>query len=125
MKIVLLLTFAFLHVCTCREIVKKNAVIFEIEDSDESNIAYDDAESFDDEIDDSFDYDLEALQYPGDCKSSKLINFAEKGGCKVKKGKQKHITITKDNRLVTRIPHHVKSNGTCRSIIDALNANCS
>ncbi|WAQ93684.1 hypothetical protein MAR_006155 [Mya arenaria] len=125
MKGVLLLAFAFVHVCTGREIVKKNAVIFEFDDSDERDLAYYDASSFDDEADEIFDdEDLEALKYPDDCKHSNLIDAANQGGCKAKAVKNQDTSVYKE-KFVTSIPHSVKSNPTCKSIINELNAQCS
>jgi hypothetical protein len=68
-----------------------------------------------------------ALTYPGDCNSATLRSAASKNGCAVNAGnkKQKHLTVTKDGKFITSIPHSVKANGTCRSIIKAINDNCS
>ncbi|WAR15147.1 hypothetical protein MAR_005252 [Mya arenaria] len=123
MMIVFLLAFAFLHICTSREIVKKNAVIFYFKDTDERDLAFDDKPSIDDEVVD-FNVDKQGpLEYPGDCHTKRLINFAKKGGCTLKTGP--HISVYRDGKFVTSIPHNVKDNPTCESIIDELNEHCS
>ena len=125
MKIVLLIAFAFVHVWTGREIVKKNVVIFEFDDSDERDLAYYDDSSFDEEADDIFeDEDLGSLNYPDDCKRSNLINAANRGGCKAKVVKNKDTPVVKKT-FITSIPHSVKENPTCESIITELNKHCS
>lgn len=64
------------------------------------------------------------LSYPKDCKSATLLKAAGKGGCSAESGKKKHIPVFKNGKLVTSIPHSVKDNQTCKSIIDALNKEC-
>jgi hypothetical protein len=63
------------------------------------------------------------LKYPGDCDSKTLRRAAEKGSCKVESGGE-HLRVFKNGKLITTIPHSVKENGTCRSIIKAINSNC-
>ncbi|KAH3875734.1 hypothetical protein DPMN_039010 [Dreissena polymorpha] len=65
------------------------------------------------------------LKYPGDCKSKILRSYAEKCGLKVSPGAE-HFVVKdpKTNTQVTQIPHTVKENPTCRSIIRKLNARC-
>jgi len=63
------------------------------------------------------------LKYPGDCKASKIIKAAKKGGCTVEMG-AKHHKIKKGGSVVTLLPNTVKPNGTCRSIINAVNSQC-
>jgi hypothetical protein len=64
-----------------------------------------------------------ALTYPKDCKASTLRSAASKNGCTVENG-AKHHKVMKDGNQVTLIPNTVKQNGTCRSIIKAINENC-
>lgn len=66
---------------------------------------------------------LKKLKYPGDCKSSKLQNFAKKCGLTVVPGGS-HIKVCDGNRQITVIPHSVKSNYTCNNIINILNGRC-
>ena len=66
---------------------------------------------------------LTNLKYPGDCDSKTMRKAAEKGGCKVESGGE-HFKVTKNGTTVTVIPHTVKENGTCRSIIKEINDKC-
>jgi hypothetical protein len=66
---------------------------------------------------------LANLKYPGDCDSKTLRKEAEKGGCTVEAGGE-HWKVYKSGSLVTTIPHTVKENNTCRSIIKEINDNC-
>ncbi|WP_052731169.1 eCIS core domain-containing protein [Spirosoma radiotolerans] len=63
------------------------------------------------------------LSYPSDCKRNTLINAANKGGCSTKEGGS-HTIVYKNDQQITTIPRSIKENGTCRSIIKALNDNC-
>jgi hypothetical protein len=63
------------------------------------------------------------LKYPGDCKASKIIKAAKKGGCTVEMG-AKHHKIKKGSSVVTLLPNTVKPNGTCRGIINSVNSQC-
>ena len=63
------------------------------------------------------------LKFPGDCKASKIIKAAKKGGCTVEMGK-KHHKIKKGSSVVTLLPNTVKPNGTCRGIINSVNSQC-
>src|SRR5215813_3667241 len=63
------------------------------------------------------------LNYPGDCKRKKLISAANKDGCSTKEG-GKHTIVNKNGNQITTIPHDVKENQTCRSIIKVLNDEC-
>lgn len=63
------------------------------------------------------------LSYPGDCKNSVIKKAASKGGCSVKNGSN-HQGVYKDGQRITTFSHHVKANGTCRSIIKAINKHC-
>ncbi|HYO73984.1 MAG TPA: hypothetical protein VEU33_48740 [Archangium sp.] len=63
------------------------------------------------------------LSFPGDGKSSTLQRAASKNGCSTHSGSN-HLTVKKDGKVITQIPHTVKPNGTCREIIKVLNAQC-
>jgi len=63
------------------------------------------------------------LNYPSDCKNSVIKKAASKGGCSVKNGSN-HLGVYKDGQRITTFSHHVKANGTCRSIIKAINQHC-
>jgi len=63
------------------------------------------------------------LSYPNDCKSQKLRKAASKNGCSVVSGSD-HLKVFKDGKMITTIPHSVKQNNTCRSIIRILNKEC-
>ena len=64
------------------------------------------------------------LDYPSDCNSRTLRRFAETCGLTVTAG-GKHLKVYDGAALLTTIPHTVKSNYTCKSIIDTLNAHCA
>jgi hypothetical protein len=64
-----------------------------------------------------------ALSYPSDCKAATLRSAGSKNGCTVVNG-AKHHKVMKNGKQVTLIPNTVKQNGTCRSIINELNAGC-
>ena len=66
---------------------------------------------------------LSALKFPSDCKSDTLRSFAKKCGLDVQPGGS-HWKVYDGEKLVTVIPHSVKQNGTCKSIINALNNRC-
>ena len=66
---------------------------------------------------------VRALTYPKDCKAATLRSAASKGGCSVENG-AKHHKVMKGGAQVTLIPNSVKQNGTCRSIISAINSSC-
>jgi hypothetical protein len=63
------------------------------------------------------------LKFPGDCKASKIMKAAKKGGCTVEMG-AKHHKIKKGGKVITLLPNTVKPNGTCRGIINSVNAQC-
>jgi len=63
------------------------------------------------------------LSYPNDCKAKKLRKAASKNGCSVVPGSD-HLKVFKDGKMITTIPHSVKQNNTCRSIISILNKEC-
>lgn len=63
------------------------------------------------------------LSYPADCKRGTLMGAASKGGCSTREGGS-HTVVYKNDKQVTTIPRSIKENGTCRSIIKALNENC-
>ncbi len=63
------------------------------------------------------------LKYPGDCKASKIIKAAKKGGCTVEMG-AKHHKIKKGGSVVTLLPNTVKPNYTCKGIIESVNSQC-
>jgi hypothetical protein len=65
-----------------------------------------------------------SLKYPGDCSSSKLRSFAKSCGITCKAGGSHYICVDSNGKSLTTIPHSVKQNGTCRSIIKALNSRC-
>ena len=66
---------------------------------------------------------INGLSYPGDCKSSKLVAACKKNGCSTESGGS-HIKCKKGGKTITVIPHTVKPNNTCRSIIKVINSNC-
>ena len=63
---------------------------------------------------------ISLLDYPSDCNRKKLTNFATGIGLKVRPG-SKHYKVFDGPQLLTTIPHSVKSNPTCKSIIYILN----
>ena len=67
---------------------------------------------------------LKELKFPGDCKAKTLVGFAKKCGLTVEAG-GKHWVVKDGKEFVTTIPHSVKPNGTCKSIIKTLNGRCT
>ena len=67
---------------------------------------------------------LKQLKFPGDCKAKTLEGFAKKCGLTVKEGGS-HKVVKDGKKSVTTIPRTVKENGTCKSIIKALNSHCT
>ena len=63
------------------------------------------------------------LNYPSDCNTRTLIRAAERCGLTVTASK--HWMVRDGPRFLTTIPRSVKSNYTCKSIIDALNSRCA
>ncbi|KAH3874540.1 hypothetical protein DPMN_037785 [Dreissena polymorpha] len=66
------------------------------------------------------------LKYPGSCKTTKLVKFAEKCGCLVTPGAN-HLLVKdpKTGVTLTVIPHTTKENPTCQNIINILNGRCT
>ena len=67
---------------------------------------------------------LSELKFPGDCKAKTLVGFAKKCGLTVEAGGS-HWVVKDGKEYVTTIPHTVKSNYTCKSIITVLNDRCA
>ncbi|MFE8605255.1 hypothetical protein KYC5002_44255 [Archangium violaceum] len=63
------------------------------------------------------------LKYPADCDHAKLKRAANKNGCSTHAGSN-HLTVKKNGKVITQIPHTVKSNGTCQGTIKAINTHC-
>jgi hypothetical protein len=63
------------------------------------------------------------LSYPGDCRRNTLIRAGNRDGCSTDEGAN-HTNVRKNGNVITQIPHTVKANNTCRSIIRILNNEC-
>ncbi|WAR20142.1 hypothetical protein MAR_001980 [Mya arenaria] len=105
---------AFVQTALSREISRSDAIFIEIE-ADGSNSS----ESI--EVEPTL-----GLRFPGDCNSARLRNTATNCGLNVSPGGNHYdVRDPQDhNRVITQIPHTVKTNGTCRAIIRILNARC-
>lgn len=64
------------------------------------------------------------LRFPGSCKRKTLLDYARRCGLTVDAGGSHYLIRRADGSIVTVIPRTVKSNGTCREIINALVAQC-
>jgi len=64
---------------------------------------------------------LTELSFPGDCTQKRLRRAVRRVGAELRSGGN-HDTVVSGSRVITQIPRHDPSPGTCRAILKALDA---